>query len=130
MATQLADAVVRVNDEVWAIVPNSLTFTEGQGEQEIKAASVGGGAVEQVYVHDIESNFSMVKFELYSTVDSIEDTKTAKDRRNNNVVQIEGRTDEGTITRTFTKAAILNDTEKGLGKDATIPVEFKANPAI
>ena len=130
MATQLADATVRVNDEVWAIVPNSLAFTEGQGEQEIKAASVGGGKVEQVYSHDIESNFSMVKFEVYSTVDSVEDVKNTKANRNQNTVQIEGRTPEGTVTRTFSKAAILGDPEKGLGKESTIEVEFKSSPAI
>jgi len=130
VATQLADATVTVNNDIWGIVPNTLVFTEGQGEQEIKAASIGGGVVEQVYSHNVESNFSMVKFELHATVDNIDNSKVAKSNRNNNVVQITGSTPEGRITRTFTKAALLTDPEKALGADTTIPIEFKANPAI
>lgn len=130
MSTQLADATFTVNNDVWAVVPNSISFTEGQGEQQIKAASVGGGATEQVFVHDIESNFSTIKVELYSTVDSIEDTKVVKSNLNQNVIQITGRTPEGSITRTFTQAALLTDPEKALGTDTTIALEFKSNPAI
>lgn len=130
MATQLSDASLIVNNEVWAIVPNSLVFTEGQGEQSIKAASLGGGSVEQIFSHNIETNFSMVKAELYATKDAIEDTKLVKSNLNNNVVQIVGSTPEGSITRTFTQAALLTDPEKALGTDTTIPLEFKANPAI
>lgn len=130
MSTQLADATVTVNNEVWGIVPNTLSFNEGQGEQTVKAVSVGGGKTEQIYSHNVESNFSMVKFEVYATVLDIENVKAAKSNRNNNVVQIVGSTPEGRITRTFTQAALLNDVEKALGADTTIPVEFNANPAI
>lgn len=130
MSTQLSDATLMVNNEVWAIVPNSLVFTEGQGEQSIKAASVGGGAVEQVFSNDIESAFSMVKCELYATVDNIENTRSVKANLNNNVVQVFGQTVDGSMTRTFTKAALLGEVEKALGTDTTIAIEFKANPAI
>ena len=130
MATQLANATVLINNQAFAIVPNTLVFTEGQGEQTIKAASTGGGGVEQIYTDDVETKFSMVKFELFATVDGIEDTKSIKSQLNNNVVQIFGNTPEGSITRTFTKAALLTDPEKALGTDTTIPVEFKSNPAI
>lgn len=130
MSTQLSDATLMVNNEVWAIVPNSLVFTEGQGEQSIKAASLGGGAVEQVFSNDVESAFSMVKAELYATVENIENTRAVKANLNNNVVQIYGQTVDGSMTRTFTKAAMLGETEKALGVDATISIEFKANPAI
>jgi len=60
----------------------------------------------------------------------VEDSKGWKSNRNQNVVQIEGRTPDGAITRTFTQAALLTDPEKALGADTTIPLEFKANPAI
>lgn len=130
MATQLANATFMVNDQIVGIVPNSLVFTEGQGEQDIKAASLGGGRVEQVYSENIETNFSMVNVELYATKDSIEDSKTWKSNANQNVVQIFGRTPEGVVSRTFTQAALLTDPAKALGTDTTIPLEFKANPAI
>jgi len=130
MSVQLADATVRVNNDVWAIVPNSLEFTEGQGEQEIKAASTGGGGSEQVYVEDVESKFSTLKFQVYSTVQSVKDTKKVKANKNRNLVSIEGRTDDGVITRSFSQAAMLNDPAKVLTRDGVIDVEFKSNPAI
>jgi hypothetical protein len=130
MSVQLADATLMVNNEVWAIVPNTLVFTEGQGEQQIKAASVGGGKVEQVFSNDLETAFSMVKVDLHTTTENIQYSKLAKANGNRNVVQIFGQTQDGKLTRTFTQASIVGDPEKALGTDGTISLEFKANPAI
>lgn len=130
MTTRVTDAQVRVNNEVWAIVPNTLVFTEGDGEQKYDAASLGGGEIEEVYSHDVSTNFSMVKFEIYATIKGINDSKVAKTNRAANVVQIAGTTPEGRITRTFSRAAMLNDPEKGLGAETTIPIEFKSRKAI
>lgn len=130
MSTQLADAALLINNEIWAVVPNSIVFTEGLGEQSIKAASTGGGGVEQVFSNDIESNFSMIKAELFATIENIENLKLVKQNLNQNVVQVIGSTPEGRLTRTFSQAALLTDTEIALGTDTTIPIEFKANPAI
>ena len=130
MSTQLADALVLINNDPVAIIPNTLTFTEGLGEQTIRAASLGGGQVEQVYANNIESNFSTVKFEIPATVENIAAARSWKTNKNQNVVQIVGSTPEGSITRTFTQAAILNDYEIGLGSDTNVPMEFKSNPAV
>lgn len=130
MATQLTDPLVTVNNDPVAIKPNSVMFTEGLGEQSIRAASAGGGQVEQVYANNIESNFSQVKFEMPATVENIARAREWKANRNQNVVQITGRTPEGRVTRSFTQAGILNDYEVNLGVDTDIPIEFKANPAI
>ena len=78
MSTLLTDAALYVNNDLWPVVPNTLTFTEGQGEQEMKAASVGGGKTITVYAHDVETNFSTVSVELYTTIQTIEDTKAVK----------------------------------------------------
>ena len=130
MTTQLADALVTVNNVPVAIMPNSLVFTEGLGEQVIRAASAGGGQVEQIYSNNIESNFSMVNFAIPATVDNIAAARQWKTNKNQNVVTVQGQTPEGTVTRTFTQAAILNDYEVALGSETDIPVEFKANPAV
>lgn len=130
MAVRIADATVRVNNDIWYVVPGSVEYTEGQGEQSIEAASGGGGAVEQVYTNDVTTNFSMVKFDLFPSVKTLSDTKTVKSNRNNNVVEITANNADGNFTRTFTQAAILNDPERKLGVDGTFPVEFKSNPAI
>lgn len=130
MATQLADALVTVNNVPIAIMPNSLVFTEGLGEQVIRAASAGGGQVEQIYSNNIESNFSMINFAIPATVDNIAAARQWKANQNQNVVTVQGQTPEGSVTRTFTQAAILNDYEVALGSETDIPVEFKANPAV
>lgn len=130
MATQLADALVTINNVPVAIMPNSLVFTEGLGEQNIRAASAGGGQVEQIYSNNIESNFSKVNFSIPATVDNIAAARQWKANRNQNVVTIQGQTPEGSVTRTFTQAAILNDYEVALGSETDIPIEFKSNQAV
>lgn len=130
MSTQLADALVTVNNEATAVTPNSVSYTEGLGEQTIRAASAGGGQVEQVYANNIESNFSTVMFDMPATVENIAKARAWKNNRNGNVVVIAGSTPEGDITRTFTQAAILNDYSVALGNDTNISIEFKSNPAI
>ena len=127
---QLSDAAVLVNNEAVAIMPNSLMYTEGLGEQTMRAASVGNGKTEQVYSANVESNFSRVKFELPTTPENIRLAREWKANRNQNVVQIAGSTPEGEVTRTFTAAALTADYEVGIGSETTIPVEFMANAAI
>ena len=67
----LSNIAVSVNNDPIAIVPNSVSYTEGFGEQTMRAASVGGASVEQVFSQDLESTFSMVKFEIYPDIDVV-----------------------------------------------------------
>jgi hypothetical protein len=126
----LSDCTVMVNNEVIPIIPNSLKFNEGLGEQSIRAASGGGGNVVQVYSNNIESNFAMVSFDIPSTIETVAKAREWKTNKNANLVQISARTSEGKFTRTFTQAALLNNYEVALGSDANIAIEFKSNPAI
>lgn len=131
MSIALANASVVINNEPVAIVPNSLKFTEGKGEQNMRAASSGGGAVEQVFSSNVETNFSMVSFELYNDIDSIETARAWKTLTNQNSVNVSGTTPNGkTLSRSFSQAAILNDYEVELGSDTTFEIEFKSNPAV
>lgn len=130
MSTQLADALVAVNNDPVAVIPNTVSFTEGLGEQKVRAASAGGGQVEQIYSNDIESNFSTIMFEIPATVENIAKARQWKSNKNQNVIQIVGQTPEGSVTRTFTQAAILNDYEVKLGSETNIEIEFKSNPAV
>lgn len=131
MSIALADVTVTVNNEPIAIVPNSFKFTEGFGEQNYRAASAGGGSVEPVYSNDVSNLFSMCSFELYNTIDDIEKSRQWKANRDQNVVGMTGRTPDGKrISRTFSRAAILNDYEVSLGSDTTFSLEFKSKPAV
>ena len=127
---QLTDAAVLVNDEAVGIIPNSLSFTEGLGEQKIRAVSIGGGATEQVFANDLETNYSMVKFEMPTTPENVTLARSWKTNGNGNVVAIAGETPEGQLTRTFTQAALTADYEVPIGTEANISIEMQANTAI
>lgn len=127
---RLTNATVLVNNVAVAIVPNSLKFTEGLGEQTMDAASIGGGKVEQVFSEDVETAFGKVMFEIPATPDNIASAKAWKVRRNTNVVQIAGSNAEGNMTRSFTQAALLADYEVPISTEGNIPLEFSSNAPI
>lgn len=127
---QVSDAVVIVNNEVVAVVPNSVKFTEGFGEQKVRAASVGGGKVETVHARDLESSLSKVMFELMTTIGNVKLARSWKANFAQNVIQVSGSTPDGDINRTFTNATITNDYEVEIGSEGNISIEAMANPAI
>jgi hypothetical protein len=130
MSEQLSNASVVVNNAPVAIIPNTLTFTEGLGEQSIRAASSGGAQTEQVFSDNIEMRYSTVKFELPPTIENIAFAREWKINKNQNLIQVSGRTADGTLTRTFSQAAMLTDYEVPLSADGNITLEFRANPAV
>lgn len=111
-------------------MPNSLSYTEGFGEQQVRAVSVGEGRVEQVYARDLESAFSTVKFSLPTTPENVRLARSWKSNGNLNVVQIAGRTSEGEVTRTFARAALTADYEVNIGTETDIEIEFMSDAAI
>jgi hypothetical protein len=130
MSEQLSNGSVLVNNDVVAIIPNTLTYTEGLGEQSIRAASAGGNQTEQVFSDNVEMRYSTIKFELPSTITNIEKLRQWKQNKNQNLVQIQGRTADGTLSRTFAQAALLTDYEVPLTNDGNITVEWRSNPAV
>lgn len=133
MAVVFANPQVVVNNITLAIKPNSLSFTEGFGEQIVRAASAGGAQVEQIIADNIEDNFSEVKFALDPTDSNISNARTWKSQPGQNVVSVTATATEGTVTttfsRTFQKASITNNYEIPLGADTQIDLEWKSSPA-
>ena len=130
MTTQIADVTVIINNDPVGVIPNSVKFTEGKGEQKKRAVSYGGGTVRQVFSNNIESNISKVMMELPVTPEAIELARALKSNRDQNAIQISGTTPEGNFSRTFTNAALVNDYEVNPGADTNIPLEFETNAAI
>lgn len=133
MAVVLANPQVVVNNVVLAIKPNTLAFTEGFGEQIVRAASAGGAQAIQVLADNIEDNFSEVKFALDPTLENIANARAWKVQPGQNVVSVTGVVTDGTVSatfsRTFQKASITNNYEVPLGADTQIDLEWKSNPA-
>lgn len=127
---QLTDAAVIVNNEVVGVIPNSVEFDEGRGEQKIRAVSVGDGKTEQVHASDLETNLGGVKFSLPTTIENIALALGWKTNKNRNVVQLAGQTDDGDFTRTFTQAALTANYKVPIGTEADIEIEFMTNTPI
>lgn len=131
MGVQLSDVYLVINNEVIAHTPNSVKFTDGFGEQSIRAASTGGGNVERIYSNNVENNFSKCMFDMPATVDNIEKVRDWKANFDQNLIQIQGQTSDGKIlTRTISNAALINDVEIALGSDTDISLEFAGAQAI
>ena len=126
----LSNVAVSVNNDPIAIVPNSAKYTEGFGEQTMRAASVGGASVEQVFTQNLESNFSAPSFEVYPDLETIKLLRSWKSNGNANTVVFTGSIDGVSFRRTFKQAAILNNYEVELGSDSTISVEFTSSAAV
>lgn len=130
MAYQINNAAVLVNGSNVATIVNSVSFTEGEGEQEIRAVSIGNGDVRQLFVDNLEGKFSMVKFSLAVTSANIQLARGWKKNANRNEIQIAGSTIEGRFNRVFTQAALTNDYEVALQADGVLELEFHSNRAI
>lgn len=126
---QLSDAVVLLNNEKIGIVPNTLKFNLGRGEQTQLVVSDGEGQVSLVFSDNVESKIAMVSFDMRTTLDNIELVDEAKLRGNDNTVQLILKGSETTRTYTFRGAAITSQVEYGVGSDTVIPIEVASLPA-
>lgn len=119
---------VIINNLPIAIIPNSLTFTEGFGEQTMRTQSAGGGSVDVVYSVNAESLMSKVTFEIINTDQNIALARNWKSNSNDNAISlIDSRTG---FARNFSNMALTSDYEVSLGADTTITVEFMGNPGV
>jgi len=133
MATVIANPQVIVNNIPQAIKPNSLSFTEGFGEQILRAASAGGKSVVQILADNVEDNFSDVKFSLDNTIDNIETARVWKSQPGQNGIVVTGTVTDGSTTtnfrRVFNNASLMNNYDVNLGSDVSIDLEFRSDPA-
>lgn len=126
MATALSNPSVLINNISVPVVPNSVSYTEGKGEQTVRVQSAGGGSVQSVFSNNVETNLSMVKMSLFPTAENIALILTWKNNANANAISITG----SGLTRSFANATLTSDYEVQLGSDTQIDLEFKADAAV
>jgi hypothetical protein len=127
----LNDPQVTLNDELLAIVGNSVSYTTGEGERSLKAAGTGGGKGVLTISEDIETKISTAKFSVFSTVGNVDTIDQAIKRLNNNVLVIAGTDLFGnSLRKTFTNSVIMNNPEFNLQKDGQIDVEISSDPVV
>lgn len=115
-----------VNNQVVDVVPNSIKFTEGKGEQSVRPASNGGASVKNIYSDNIEMKKSMVSFAVYPTNEIIDLLRTWKSNINANAIVIAS----SSFTRTIVRAALISNYEVPLGADTQIDLDFEGDPAV
>lgn len=124
----LTNPSVIINNANMPIVPNTLSFTEGGGEQAMRVQSGGGGSIDVVYSQNVESRLATVSFSVLPTSVNIEALRAMKFAGNANAIQIVDP--ESGLQRSFLKAALTTDYQVNAGADAVIEVEFKSLPPI
>lgn len=124
----LSTPTLTVDNVVLPIVPNSLVYTEGFGEQDVRTQSSGGGSVSLVISRNVETSYSMVQCQVENTQANIEFLRAIKANTNFHVVSFfDSRVG---YTRTLQQALLTSNYEVGLGADTAISIEFKGSSAV
>lgn len=123
--TAVVNPTLVINNIAIPVRPNSVTFKEGKGEQNMRVQSAGGGNTDIVYSENVESNISSLMFEIINTAANIELARGWKTNRNANAGTLTGQG----LSRSFNNMAILNDYEVQLSSDGVIAIEMSGDPA-
>lgn len=127
----LSDPTIVINNLPIAIKPNSVSYTEGFGEMQVRVQSAGGGATQSVYAQDVSTRLSMIKFAMESTETNIGLVRTWKSNSSQGILNTILIVDRATgFTRSFQSAVIENEPEIALGVDSEISLEWKGDPAV
>ena len=118
------DPQIRINNETFGIVPNTIKLTTGQGESVLKPQSSGNGKVQMVYSEDIETKTAKLMVSVYATKEKIDSIIALKQNRASNYIAI--NSDELNII--LKDATLTNDPEITLGNDGQAELEFSAAP--
>lgn len=123
----LSNPQIEVNDEVIAIIPNSLSYKKGKGDKDVKAQSAGGQSIQVVVTENAETFISTVKFKLYNTATNFALVDAWID---NSPTGSTIRLSEGTITESFRSMIVTSEPERVVGADGELEVEFKGQPVL
>lgn len=129
MATRaISDASILINNIPVPIIPNSFSYTEGLGEDDMRTESAGGGSVTTVYSKNVQTALSSFKFKMANTNENLTAARAWKTNANANGVIATDRASG--FTRTFSNAALVNQYEPTLGADGDISLEWKSDAAV
>jgi len=123
---KLVDPQIVINNIGIKVVPNSVKYTEGFGEQKSETQTAGGGIVEKVDSEDVSTTLSKITLQLMPTAENIALARSLK-AADSNVITV---TDLEGFSRTFQNATLNNDFEVGLGADEIIDLEFMSESAV
>jgi len=121
---QISDPSVVVNDITVNVVPNSVSYKSGNGEQSVKVQSAGNGLVSVVTSTNVETKKGMVKFSVYSTEQAIALKELWQSNGGGNVIEL------GSVNLTMSQGTMVNDPEITLSDDGKVELEFQGAPLV
>ena len=132
MATILNNPTIMVNNNPIPLKSNSVSYSEGLGEQTLRVESTGGGNITQVYADNIEMKKSKIKFSMLPTITNIESVRQWKILANSNAITLSGidNITKQTLTRTFASCALISNYDVNLTSDGDIEIEFEGVTAV
>lgn len=122
---RVGNPLVEINNQAVAIVPNSVKYTEGEGET-ITETQMVGNTPELVTSSSGEDKMSSFTIEFKNTEANIKLLRGIKKNPGKNVVAMS----EGSFNRTFQQASLVNDYEAELSATGKLTTEWKSLPAI
>lgn len=126
MARTLANPVVKINNTVVGIVPNSLSYKAGRGDITLRPQSAGGNSIEVVKTENAETKKSMCKFMTYNTKGNIELKEEWQDSLDGNTIELS----DGDFVVSFRKMFVIEDPEVKLSADGEVPLNFEGQPIV
>ena len=115
---------VEVNNDIIAIVPNSLVSRGGKGTKTVRPQSSGGGNVEMVISEDATTKKSYIKFELMPTSANIDLIKSWQDSITGVAIGIS----DSSYNESYRNMVMINDPDLNLTAEGTIECQFEGNP--
>jgi hypothetical protein len=111
-----------------SIVPNSLKYDGGEGEQNVRAASAGGSEVESVHTSNAETKISFVSFDAFTTTDLDSKIRDWKNRIGQNTVQFNQNVRGLPNARSFDHMSCTDSVEREVGADTVTTIKFMGDP--
>jgi len=128
--TTLSVPGIIVNNEPWAIVPNSFKYDGGEGSTTVKSASTGGSNVESVHSENAEDKIGKCSFDIFLKAGT--DAKIAVLKANIGANSIEAiqRAPAGGDSQTlsFNNMSLCSPVEREASADGTTSLEFEGDP--
>ena len=122
----LSVPTIKVNNDVIAIVPNTFTFSAGDGEVNVRAASTGGGNATSVHSENAETMIGKAKFSMYPTVDNIAKIRNWKAAVAENTLEAlqAGSAGGKDFSLAYKGMSVTNEPDFNAGADTVIEIEM------
>lgn len=122
----ISDPQIRINNETYQIVPNTLKVDLGLGDSKVMMQSAGNGDVSQVYSEDVTSKVGKVTFSIFATAEQVAAIRGLKANKNTNYLSITDA--ESELTLVMKNAALVKTPEINFASEGQIELEFQGNP--